>query len=172
MVANLRLSAEQYREFQKTGRLPVEDAARPSLPVSALDPSRISPQATDSYVPPELRRKVNPRPKHVAGSMNKTEAAYAGEILEPALRGGTILGWQFEPLSLRLAKATHYQPDFLVIRPDGIDFVEIKGTFAEDDAIAKWKIAANMHWWATFKWVVIKMRGGKITDIQEKIYTP
>ena len=170
-AGNLHLTAEQYREFQKTGRFPVQGAAS-SASAAAVDPSRIIPQATANYVPPELRRKANPRPQHVPGAMNKTEAAYANEILEPALRGGTILGWQFEPLSLRLAKATHYQPDFLVIEPDGLCFVEIKGTFAEDDAIAKWKIAAQMHWWATFKWFSIKMRGGKIADIQEKIYTP
>lgn len=168
----LHMTPAQYREYKKTGRLPLQEAAPTILPASALDQSRIIPQVTSSYVSPELRRKANPRPKHVPGAMNKTEAAYAREILEPGVREGLLQGWQFEPLSLRLAKATHYQPDFLVIEPDGISFVEIKGTHAEDDAIAKWKIAASLHWWATFKWVVIQMKSGRIADMKETIYKP
>lgn len=165
---NLKMTSAQYRAYQKTGVLPPQEQA---MPVAASVP-RIVPQTTEAAVAPESRRKVRSRPRHLPGVMNKTEAAYVREVLEPAMRDGSILGFQFEPLSLRLAKATHYQPDFLVIEPDGISFVEIKGTHAEDDAIAKWKIAANQHWWATFKWVVIKMKGGKISEMNEKTYTP
>jgi hypothetical protein len=116
--------------------------------------------------------KVSPRPRHTPGAMNKTEAAYADEVLAPLIASGAVLQWLFEPLSLRLAKSTHYQPDFMLVEPQGITFVEIKGTHFEDDSRAKWKIAAALHWWATFKWVVIKMKKGCIESLKEEVYQP
>lgn len=50
--------------------------------------------------------------------MNKTERLYAAH-LEALKRAGTILGWAYDPVKLRLAAATFYTPDFLVIGADG-----------------------------------------------------
>jgi hypothetical protein len=83
--------------------------------------------------------------------MNQTEAAYAEE-LQLQLLAGEILGYQFEPMKLRLAKNTSYSPDFLVQLADStLEFREVKacrasGAFlAEDDAMVKIKVAAEMY---------------------------
>lgn len=82
---------------------------------------------------------VTPRPKR--GVMNRTEAAYA-ELLEARRLAGEVLWYEFEGMTLRLAKATHYRPDFPVLTPTGLQFHEVKG-FMRDDAWLKLKLAAR-----------------------------
>lgn len=78
------------------------------------------------------------------GSMNKTEARYAGE-LERRRQAGEIVRWDFQPEKLRLADRTFYEPDFRVVMPDGlIAWHEVKGHW-EDDARVKIKVAAELH---------------------------
>lgn len=111
--------------------------------------------------PPKLTgtyRMAKPRQPHVAkkraeggsralgrlppGVMNKTEASYSA-YLEGLRRSGDIVWFRFEPLKLRIAKATFYEPDFLVMRADGtLEFHEVKGRW-EDDARVKIKVAAE-----------------------------
>lgn len=79
-----------------------------------------------------------------AGTMNKTEAAYAAHLalLKAA---GEIAGYWFEAVKFRLADRTHYEPDFLVLRADGVlEAHEVKGARAvfQDDARVKLKLAA------------------------------
>lgn len=89
--------------------------------------------------------------------MNKTERLYAAH-LEALKRAGTILGWAYEPVKLRLAAATFYTPDFLVIRADGaMELHEVKGHW-EDDARGKIKVAAEQHPW--FRFLAVRARGG------------
>lgn len=92
-----------------------------------------------------------------AGTMNKTEAAYAAE-LEMRRRVGDILWYKFEGLKLRLADNTFLTPDFFVMGKDfALEVVEIKGYWT-DDARAKTKIAASMY---PFKFTAIKkVKGG------------
>lgn len=92
-----------------------------------------------------------------AGTMNKTEAAYAQE-LELRRRVGEVLWYKFEGLKLRLADNTFLTPDFFVMGKDNVlEVVEIKG-FWTDDARAKTKIAASMY---PFKFTAIKkVKGG------------
>ena len=52
------------------------------------------------------------------GTMNKTEAAYA-DHLELQRHAGEVLWFKFEPLKFRLADATFYQPDFMLLTKDG-----------------------------------------------------
>lgn len=81
--------------------------------------------------------------------MNKTEAAYA-QLLKARQAAGSVLWFEFEWASLRLAKSTHYRPDFAVLAVDyendnyvaRLEFHEVKG-FWRDDARAKIKIAAD-----------------------------
>ena len=91
--------------------------------------------------------------RHRPGVMNKTEAAYA-LVLMGRKAMGEIREWRFEPLKLKLAKATYYTPDFMVIDRDGlIELVDVKhmrkdkgGTYRihkEDDAAVKIKVAAR-----------------------------
>ena len=87
--------------------------------------------------------------RRVSGEMNKTEEAMA-EHLKMLVKSGEVLAWWFEGITLRLAKATRYTPDFLVMLPDGtLECWEVKGHW-EDDARVKVKVAAE-HFPFTFK---------------------
>lgn len=83
------------------------------------------------------------------GEMNKLEEKMAAE-LDLLWKSGKVLKWWFEGITLRLAKATRYTPDFLVMLPDGtLECWEVKGHW-EDDARVKIKVAAE-HFPFTFK---------------------
>lgn len=74
--------------------------------------------------------------------MNQIEQAYSNrlKLMESA---GEILGFDFEAIKLKLAKATFYTPDFMVYAADGtIEIHEVKGHW-EDDARVKIKVAAE-----------------------------
>jgi len=86
------------------------------------------------------------RVQHQPGRMNQLETRYA-ELLEIGTRTKPqeVARWRFEPLKLRLADRTFYEPDFCVVTPEGfIEFHEVKG-FWEDDARVKVKVAAEMY---------------------------
>ena len=84
------------------------------------------------------------------GQMNKTEARYAAD-LEYLESVGEIIAWRFEPLTFRLAKATTYRPDFMVIHHNApLEFVEIKG-FMRDDSAVKYKVARELFPWFAFR---------------------
>ncbi len=93
--------------------------------------------------------------------MNKTEAAYAGE-LELRQRAGEIVWYRFEAIKLRLAGKTFYTPDFVVIMANGeVQFHEVKG-FWRDDARVKIKVAAEQF---PFRFIAIrKTKGGWETE--------
>ncbi len=64
--------------------------------------------------------------------MNKTEARYAAEILEPAYRAEEILFYKFEGIRIKIGQhkrqAKYYKPDFVVMRADRvIEIHETKG---------------------------------------------
>jgi len=101
------------------------------------------------------------QPKKRKGIMNKDEAAYAKE-LEALRLSGEIEGFAYEGMTLRLAPKTSYTPDFLVVYHDGFEFHEIKG-FERDDAIAKFKIAAEMFPWFGFKMIKKTKSGFVVT---------
>lgn len=84
------------------------------------------------------------RPRHVAGEMNKTEAAYA-EYLVQLQREGEVLWHRFESVKLKLADRTHLTVDFFVMTKNGdLEAHEVKG-FWEEDARVKVKVAAAMY---------------------------
>ena len=85
------------------------------------------------------------------GEMNKTEAKYAGE-LEAKKLAGEIVGYWFEPFSLRLSsppagQPARYTPDFMVLYPDGETHLEDVKANGPDDfaAIVRIKCAAEMY---------------------------
>ena len=79
-----------------------------------------------------------------AGTMNKTEQAYAA-TLEARRAAGEVAWFKFEGVKLRLADNTFYTPDFAVMLADcSLEMHEVKG-FWQDDARAKIKIAADMY---------------------------
>lgn len=95
------------------------------------------------------------RVQHVAGEMNKTEAAYA-EHLQAELRAGRIVWFVFESVKLRLAKATHLTVDFFLLTAAGeLEAHEVKGHW-EEDARVKIKVAAAQY---PFRFIAVQRDG-------------
>lgn len=135
------MTAAEWRRFQ--GLEPAgADLARPEI--AKLSKSAISSLSS----PPE-----HLRPKR--GRMNKTEAAYA-QHLHALQLAGKVKGWRFESVTLRLADATRYTPDFLVELFVGpLELHEVKG-FWRDDARVKFKVAAELF--PMFRFVAVKRK--------------
>ena len=102
------------------------------------------------------------------GEMNGYERDRAAELA--AMMGrGEIAFYAFEHLKLRLADDTYYTPDFMVVYLDGRTVIEdVKGSFQEDAARVKMKVAATMFPWEfhvlsrkrkTDPWTVEHLRG-------------
>jgi hypothetical protein len=88
--------------------------------------------------------------------MNGMEKRYAA-YLETRRLVGEILMWKFEAIKLKLARATFYNPDFLVMKPDfRLELHETKGHM-EDDAAIKTKLATEMF--PEFRIVIVKQVG-------------
>lgn len=88
--------------------------------------------------------KSGGRTQHISGQMNGLEKRYAA-YLEVRKLTGEIVDYRFEPLKLKLAPATFYTPDFLILMPNNkIELHETKGGFIEDDAAVKLKVAKLM----------------------------
>jgi len=97
------------------------------------------------------------RPKHVPGTMNKTEQSYEVHLSELKLLGEVKEYW-FEGIKLKLAPNTSYTPDFLVLTSDmTLECHEVKG-FWEDDARVKIKVAADKF---PFKFIAMKPKPKK-----------
>lgn len=109
------------------------------------------------------KRKLIPPVRRVPGTMNGTESKYA-HLLEDMKRAGEIIGYEFEPLKFRLAPNTSYCPDFMVVHEDHIEFVEIKG-FMRDDAICKFKVAAEKY--NIFTWKMVRLERKQWTTVME-----
>ena len=107
--------------------------------------------------------------------MNQTETRY-GAHLQLRLLAGEVLEWRFEALKLRLARATFYTPDFVLIMADGsIQCHDVKGKTGAgyggwtDDARVKIKVAAAAFTWLDFvgaAWLT-KRQGGPAWKIEE-----
>ena len=101
-------------------------------------------------------------PGHRKGEMNSTEEKYAREILDPLKSTGEILHYEFESVTLKLAKLASWNPDFMALYADGtIEFVDVKGSnpAVEQAQRVKVKIAAEKFW--MFRFVVAQMRTKK-----------
>lgn len=95
-----------------------------------------------------------------AKGMNKTETAYA-QKLELLYKANEIVGWKFEPITFRLAPKTTYTPDFIVVTSEHVELHEIKGSFVRDDAMVKFKVAAEMFPYFRWEMIVGKSARGK-----------
>lgn len=89
------------------------------------------------------------RPRHVRGTMNRTEKAYA-DHLRTLQFAGQIAWFDFESIKLRLAANTYLTPDFPLINLAGeLEIHDTKGRkgesyWCEEDAKIKIKMAAAM----------------------------
>jgi hypothetical protein len=108
------------------------------------------------------------RPRKIAGVMNGLERAY-GDLLNVRKAAGQVAEWWYEAVTLKLAPDCRYNPDFLVMLPDGsLEFHETKG-FQREDSIVKLKAAAEKF---PFRFVLVqkqtKKQGGgwKIEEVR------
>lgn len=91
-----------------------------------------------------------------AGTMNKTETAYA-RYLEALKQAGEVVWYEFEPVNLRLADKCFYAVDFLVMKNTGqLECHECKGYWT-DDALVKIKTAAAKF---PFKFIAVRLVKG------------
>ena len=105
--------------------------------------------------------------------INKTEEKYA-DHLKDKLTEGSIIDYKYEPFGIRLAQhRCHYHPDFLVVYPDRFAVHEVKAYSRktkkprwEDDAIVKFKVAANLYPFWEFKIVYFNTDTGQWEHIE------
>jgi hypothetical protein len=138
-------TAEQYREFVRTGQAPGGGVPAKVEAVGIAQADAVAPSPAPSPVPDFLK------PAAPAPRMNKTEAAFAAYL---TARG---LTWQYEALKLNLGHRCWYTPDFVVFSADPLLFVEVKG-FWRDDARAKIKSAARRY--PAFRFVAVQHKRG------------
>jgi hypothetical protein len=105
-----------------------------------------------------------------AGVLNRTENLYK-QHLECEKQAGHVAEFWFEAVKLKVAEGScYYQPDFMVLRPDGmIELHEVKGSprVFQDDAKVKVKSVATLY---PFKMLVVyprPKRDGGGWDVQE-----
>lgn len=92
-----------------------------------------------------------------AGVMNKTEEEYS-KRLELLKKAEEIILYEFESVTLKIAKDTRYTPDFFVMTKEGfIEMHEVKG-FWRDDAKVKIKVAAEKF---PFRFIAVKAKAKK-----------
>lgn len=123
----------------------------------AATPRGYRPTASTSSSGDVAGKVARGRVQHVAGEMNKTEAAYA-EHLQAELRAGRVLWFVFESVKLRLAKSTHLTVDFFVLTAAGeLEAHEVKGHW-EEDARVKIKVAAAQY---PFRFLAVQRDGAR-----------
>ncbi|MBQ9240545.1 MAG: hypothetical protein IJ164_04290 [Duodenibacillus sp.] len=105
-----------------------------------------------------------------AGTLNKTESAYA-LYLQAEKQAGRVIQFWFEAVKLKVADgACWYTPDFVVLRPDGmIELHEVKGSpkIFQDDAKVKVKSVATQFPFRCFVVFPRAKRDGGGWDVEE-----
>lgn len=90
---------------------------------------------------------INAHARRTPGSMNKTEEAFASEVLDLRQRAGEVLSYAFEGVTFRLGSRCRYEPDFVVVCADGtVEVWEVKGSAGwklDSESRTKWKAAAE-----------------------------
>lgn len=92
------------------------------------------------------------RQPHVRGEMNGLERRFQAEYVDPLKLAKVLVDAHFEAMTFRLAKKTHYTPDFDLVFASGLlAFVECKAGWSTgkagytDDARVKIKVVAEMY---------------------------
>lgn len=102
------------------------------------------------------------------GELNKTEAAFE-LYLKGELQAGRIQWYGVQCFTLKLAPSTHLRVDFFVLDDDGLlKAIDVKGSYLQDDSMAKLKIAASMFPFPFFiaqKRLVKDGGGWKFTEV-------
>ena len=106
----------------------------------------------------KLKQPYKKYQHHKTGRMNGTERRYS-MLLKAAVQAGEIERWEFERLNVRLADNTYFLADFYVVYSDHVEMHEIKGGLIRDDAIVKFKVAAETF--PEFRWKMIQWKSKK-----------
>jgi hypothetical protein len=138
-------TAEQYREFVRTGQAPGGKMPAKVEAVAIAQADAVAPAPAPAPTPDFLKPAVP------ASRMNKTEAAFAAFLTAHGLT------WQYEALKLNLGHRCWYTPDFVVFTDGPLLFVEVKG-FWRDDARAKIKTAARRY--PAFRFIAVQNKRG------------
>jgi hypothetical protein len=101
------------------------------------------------------KAKHKPRPAHTPGKMNKTEQEFAHKLSAM----DDVLYWQFEALTFKLGHRCTYTPDFIAVTQDEIRVYEVKGGFIREDAMVKFKSAADKF--PQFRWIMAQKKRGE-----------
>lgn len=106
------------------------------------------------------------------GKMNSAESKYAA-MLDGLVAVGDVAWWRFEPFSLRLTECdkgqpARYTPDFLVLMPDGVTFLDDLKTrrgFDDPASLVRIKVAADQY--PLWRFRIVRPSGGayEITEI-------
>lgn len=140
--------------IERAAALPENSGSRDALE-RALSASR-------SGEPVGVRRQENvaqtgtqtPRwPQKRRGVPNQTELRYAREVLEPMLRAGDILRYEFEAVTWHLPNVGTYTPDYLIVLPDNsLCCAEVKGGHVRPQSLVRWKAHSAARPW--IRWVL------------------
>lgn len=108
-------------------------------------------------------------PQEVPGKkprLNQTERRYRDTFLRPMLASGEALGVLEQAVKFRLADATYYTPDLIAVLPGGQWWIiEVKGARTWDDALVKFKVAAELYpWW---RWTMVQWKDGEWRTLRD-----
>lgn len=155
MKSNLRWSEADYLDaterIAKNKQSPVSRAhLKPQAMQYVQKPVKVAvmTQEVGKTAKQGIKGRVSHRKRHITGVCNATEQKFIDQWITPRLQTGEIVDYWFEAVTLRLADALRYTPDFFVQDKDGyLSFYEVKGTtrnkqgkqiaYAYDDAKAK-----------------------------------
>ena len=111
-------------------------------------------QAKAMHLMTQKAKALIPRPEYDSN----LEERYAW-YLDLECKGRKIRAWKAHPGSLKIAEGVRYNPDFLVVRLDGvIELHEVKGGYKADSkrydkGRIKFRTAAEAFPWFQFVWV-------------------
>lgn len=83
------------------------------------------------------------------GTMTFTEQEYAQKFLDPLIKSGELVRYEYERKTFILADGCTYTPDFYCVFISHIEIHEVKGGYEENkgqnsrEGHTKWKIAAQ-----------------------------
>lgn len=110
------------------------------------------------------RVRARGRHRKLPGTMNKVETAYS-QHLSLRQRAGEIDWFAYEAVKLRLAPKTFFTVDFMLMLHSGeLEAHEVKGSFVEDDAMVKIKVAAQTY---PFRFVMVRQERNGWWDLRE-----
>ena len=156
----MRVTDEQYAEILKrSGVRGAESGEKAGSQISGAQGATVRDYEREPKRRPPKRKKnkvkQKPKPAHTPGKMNKTEQEFAHKL--SAMED--VLYWQFEALTFKLGHNCRYTPDFIAVTQDEIRVYEVKGPYIREDAMVKFKAAADKF--PQFRWIMAQKKRGQ-----------